>query len=68
MEKLFHVLVIGGNMLMTGAVTAEPANVDNGFCDPADPAVCEINSEGKGVPKEGVVCCWGTSCEVASEK
>ena len=32
-------------------------------CSPDDEKVCVIDDEGNSVPRAGLACCWGTSCE-----
>ncbi len=74
-DKLFKVLVVGG-ALMTSAETMafghqsldvqaeskeEPSPA---FCNPEDENQCVENDQGEIVVKEGLYCCWGTSCSI----
>lgn len=72
-DKLFKVLVVGG-ALMTSAETmafghqsleVQPEvkeELSPAFCSPEDENLCVENEEGEIVVKEGLYCCWGTSC------
>jgi len=65
-EKLFKTLVIGGAFLVLNS----PANAQEiqesnlTLCNPENEKHCIENEDGDLVPKEGMVCCWGTSCEL----
>jgi hypothetical protein len=72
-DKLFKVLVVGG-ALMTSAETMAfghqslevqtEVKEENAlaFCHPEDENTCVENEEGEIVVKDGLYCCWGTSC------
>jgi hypothetical protein len=72
-DKLFKVLVVGG-ALMTAAETMAfdhqslevqtevKEELGPAFCSPEDENLCVQNEEGEIVVKEGLYCCWGTSC------
>ena len=74
-SSMFKVLVLGGALLTAHATSAQsrvakfslPIQLENegalAFCEPKSPDFCELNGDGKSVPKPGLVCCWGTSCE-----
>ena len=72
-DKLFKVLVLGGALMtstesmafgnQTLAVQAEEkTELGPAFCNPEDENLCVENDEGEVVVKEGLYCCWGTSC------
>jgi len=73
MNKLFQVLVVGGAMLSTNGLLADQQNPTPAELDPESELVfctepniekyCEEACDGKLVAKEGLECCWGTSCE-----
>ena len=71
-NSLFKVLVLGGAMLTAGATRAEEVEhvvedviveLAQVLCMPVVPQSCELNAEGKSVVKEGLVCCWATTCD-----
>jgi hypothetical protein len=71
-DKLFNVLVIGGNLLASSAMIAMDAMPEESpkpeiakrieFCSTANENMCVKNEQGEWGPQDGVVCCWGTSC------
>jgi hypothetical protein len=77
-NKLYNVLVLGGALLAgqaasaeqglrsgprsAAAPSAEEQPLETGFCKPSNPENCVTNACGQSVPREGFVCCWGTSC------
>ena len=76
-EKLFQLLVVGGSLLAAQPGTANELNLQEPagapvFC--GGPETCEqvqfCSEEGevitKLVVKEGLQCCWGTSCDSGS--
>jgi len=73
-EKLFKVLVVGGAMMGASSSMAqgEPSfDSETGeeqgrlaFCAPEDEVTCVENEEGELVVRDGLFCCWGTSCSI----
>lgn len=74
-NSLYTVLVLGGSLLVSaGAQAGEVPSEKNlvigdareatGFCNtPATtPDLCEVKADGSAAPRDGVTCCWGTSC------
>ena len=69
-EKLFKVLVVGGTLIAsTGSMANDILELENTikettltFCSVEDEKLCVENEEGEFVAKEGLECCWGTSC------
>lgn len=73
MNKLFHVLVVGGTLFAAGLAAneaqftptdepAQKADLHSIFCTEPDACV-EDQCTGKLKVKDGFECCWGTSCE-----
>lgn len=72
-EKLFKVLVVGGALMGASKGMAQGLDIpgfsedDPGqlaFCSPADESTCVENEEGEVVVRDGLFCCWGTSCKI----
>ena len=73
-EKLFKVLVVGGAMMGAAQTMGQgldpipgisDGNADQlAFCYPDDENTCVENEEGEVVVRDGLFCCWGTSCKV----
>ena len=75
-SKLFRVLVLGGAVLGAGCVEnasptrdedaaahdggADASLTECGFCPNAE--CCETDESGASHTRDGLVCCWGTSC------
>ena len=67
LDKLFQVLVAGGAMISASGAYA--SDLDQAFCQPEDPEMCELDEEeGIWKAKEGLECCWGTTCEAEEEE
>lgn len=74
-NNLFKVLVLGGAMITGPSALAQEtapvlelpivaeAELTPVFCNANPTETCELNSAGLLVAKEGLECCWGTSCE-----
>lgn len=64
-QKLFNILVIGGNILAAHGLCAEgdDKNLSLAFCNPNDEAVCVVGEDGTKEPKKGLICCWSSSCD-----
>ena len=70
-QKLFHVLVVGGALMSSGYAsdTAEENSLTEGpklqsvFCTSESEKVCEKDKCGNAKVKDGFECCWGTSCD-----
>ena len=72
-EKLFKVLVVGGALMGASQSMAQGLDIpglsddDPGqlaFCYPDDENTCVENEEGEVVVRDGLFCCWGTSCKI----
>ncbi|OQW46216.1 MAG: hypothetical protein A4S09_16610 [Proteobacteria bacterium SG_bin7] len=50
------------NVLLNHLLEAQPIPARQAFCSADDQATC-VEEKGKKVPRAGIVCCWGTSCE-----
>ncbi len=78
-NKLFGLLVMGGALLVANTGRSElPASTESenapreamlAFCSVPDPSkpveenTCVKDADGNNIPREGLVCCWGTSCD-----
>jgi hypothetical protein len=70
-NNLFKILVLGGAALAASPVMAQDVSIETEpkqqvFCKPTTEANCEVkvvDNQCQSVPKEGLECCWGTSCE-----
>ena len=76
-EKLFGLLVVGGALWVTQSALPcgvpepieEEAEPLPAFCSPFNPELpddqntCVIDDQGKQVVRQGLVCCWATSCD-----
>ena len=71
-KTLMNVLVLGGAALVSQSLLAEEQSTPTqqitknpAFCSSKSPDICEpkaIDQQCVLVPKEGLECCWGTSC------
>lgn len=72
-KTLMNVLVIGGSTLVSHQAFAEelitqpqPVMKSLAFCSAKDPRTCEakvVDNQCTIAPKDGLECCWGTSCD-----
>lgn len=60
-EKLFKVLVLGGSVLVAAEAMSDEVSIKS-FCSPDDETTCVEDETGQMTEREGVVCCWGTTC------
>jgi hypothetical protein len=75
-EKLFGLLVVGGAALAAGSAPVKAQVIEEAapaFCSPHDPTLpeeentCVLNADGTQSVREGLECCWGTSCDADVE-
>jgi hypothetical protein len=66
-DKLFSLLVLGGALLASNGPKAQSATDKEGkapvFCDKNDTNMCVPDGNGGKKVKQGLYCCWGTTCD-----
>lgn len=50
-------------IILEELLDSKPIPASLAFCAPDDENTCVENESGVKVPRAGITCCWGTSCE-----